>query len=72
MSETFQHITYRELLAQLSPEQLDQSVTVYVPSADEYYPATVRTATDTDVLDAGSAVLVAEDSGAPRALPGLR
>jgi hypothetical protein len=54
-------MTYRELLEllkTLTTAQLDQDVTVFVATEEEYYPvATVAVAADDDVLDLDHIVL---------------
>jgi hypothetical protein len=54
-------MTYKELLeflASLSPEQLNQTVTVFDSVEEEYYPLASISFTDVvDVLDANHAVL---------------
>ena len=51
-------MTYRQLLANLTEEQLDQTVTVYVVGINEYYPCHLEVSdADCDVLDEGHAYL---------------
>lgn len=55
-------MTYKELLemlAKLSPEQLNQTVTVHHHQSDEYYPVPqCGIVSDTDVLDENHFVLM--------------
>jgi hypothetical protein len=58
-------ITYKELanliLHEMSPEQQEQDITIFVPGVDEYYPATLAfTDDDCDVLDPGHPILTLE------------
>jgi len=54
-------MTYRELqelLADFTQDQLDNDVTIFNGSIEEYFPVTALGATgETDVLDAGHAFL---------------
>ena len=50
-------MTYRQLLANLTEEQLDQTVTVYVVGINEYYPCHLEVTDVDDVLDEGHAYL---------------
>lgn len=56
-------MTYSKLLdelKELSPEQLDRTVTLLVDDVDEYYDINgmfISTSDDTDVLDSGHPVL---------------
>lgn len=52
--------TYRQLweaLINMNDEQLDSNVTVRIPHEDEFYPAELRFAEETDVLDQGHPVI---------------
>jgi hypothetical protein len=52
-------ITYRQLFESLTPEQMDQNITIYDVGMDEHYGGVelVTTTEACDVLDPGHAVL---------------
>lgn len=53
-------LTYRDLFESLSPEMMDQSISVYVADTDEFHPLRKIKilGPEQDVLDPGAIVLV--------------
>ena len=52
-------ITYRQLLQKIPADHLDDSISVYDSSEDEYYPVQeIETETNGDVLDKGTVFLI--------------
>ena len=61
--------SYRDLIKilynNISDKDLDQTITIYDPSDDEYYPVTIEIleVEATDVLDSGHKVLILKKIG---------
>ena len=54
-------MTYREMFAQMTEEQLDQHVMIYSVETDYFYGAKLMVADDADSIDEGHIYLVYED-----------
>ena len=54
-------MTYREMFAQMTEEQLDQQVMIYSVETDYFYGAKLMVADDADSIDEGHIYLVYED-----------
>lgn len=59
------HLTYKDLLNalnELNQTELEQNVSIYFESLDEYYTLShTDTVTETEVLDAGHKILVVSE-----------